>query len=127
MKKAMLLFQPVMVCLLVACALQNENDWTDNIAGTYVTQYQQAYSNGWDTLIVQPVEGSDPKRFILERHTKYQRRINGKWMPAVIKITTRQVDINKTFLVHALSGRRYHYDPFKGKLSTGNTIYQKLK
>jgi hypothetical protein len=127
-RKFWLLFQPAMVCLLFACAI-GDADWQKEVPGTYTTYYQQAYSTGWDTLMIQPISQQVQDQYYLIRKTTYQRtgeRSAGQqWLRAQRFICNWNKD--KHTLTATVTGRVYHYDSQLRTIRQGNTIYQKLK
>lgn len=127
-RKLLLWFQPAMVCLLFACTIE-DTDWQKNISGTYVTHYQQVYSIGWDTLILQPLGQQQQDQYYLIRNTTYQRsgqrNTEQRWHRAQRFICNWNKD--KQTLTAAVTGRVYYYDPQLKTIRQGSTIYNKLK
>jgi hypothetical protein len=128
MTKRISLFRLLVISLLSACAFHHQEDWMNDIEGTYVIQYQQPYSIGWDTLIIQRSGKVNSIHFTLQRHTRYERLINGQKKVPVSKLTTSQVEADKsaTALIQTSSGRRYYFNPVKKEITTGNVTYYKL-
>ena len=129
MKKLLYLFQPASIFLIAACTLKEDTNWQQQLMGTYTTTYKQAYSAGWDTLIIQPVLHGEQVQYRITKHTRYQRKLNGKEEAPHFKQSTWLAAPHDQ--EHTLSiiptGRVYHFDEEKNTLLTGNTLYQKLK
>jgi hypothetical protein len=127
-RKLRLLYQPAVVCLLFACAT-GDADWQKGVPGTYATHYRQAYSTGWDTLIIQPLSQQVQDQYYLIRKTAYQRtgerNAGRQWLRAQRLICNWNKD--KRTLTAIVTGRVYHYDPQLQTIRQGNTIYQKTK
>jgi len=69
----------VLFCLLLLAGCSQAG----SITGTYVKHVESEYSVGEDTVFI--AAGSN-SQFVLERHTGYQRIVNGKLVNKQIKI-----------------------------------------
>ena len=77
-KKLSLLLQPLLLCGIAACVMQESDDWQQQVTGRYVTYYQQPYSAGWDTILVEKINGTKQVQYRITKSTLYQRINSGK-------------------------------------------------
>ena len=127
-RKLLLLFQPVCTCILGACMMENKNEWKDEVAGIYTTQYEQPYSTGFDTLFITKMESSS-WQFQVLRHTAYQRKGDLESAETIHREENWvAVPDNTQPLLHIVpSGRELWFDAATRQLTTGATIYHLLK
>ncbi|PZR29099.1 MAG: hypothetical protein DI535_03540 [Citrobacter freundii] len=119
----------VMAIILVSCdMLRSKSNMQDSIPGTYVAKWNSEYSDTHDTLqILAHTQGSAAQYEIIRR--TFHRYIDRhKPAPPTYKIehwTGSYTPSEQRLLIHK-NGRVLSFDPAKGQLKMGITIYQKL-
>jgi len=119
----------LVICLLLlsGCGLSASNV-KEFIPGTYVRDFQQQYSSGSDTLIINLAD-EVTGRYNIGRHLGYVSVRDGKaldakkekqmWV-ALYNADTKQLVIQRT-------GRLVSFSPEKQSLAIGNSVYNKIK
>jgi hypothetical protein len=132
MKNMMSYLLPYMMlfCLIgVGCLTFSADDKIQKaITGTYFRFSEHEFGSEWDTLTIKG-SNSDLTMFQILRKWKYERRLDGQRIEPEYKrqVTSGIYDKNSHFLKDTETGNIYSFDLASGTVSTGETIYKKIK
>jgi hypothetical protein len=120
----------LLFCLVgVGCLLSSENNEMQKaIAGTYIRFSEHEFGSEWDTLTIKG-SNSNLTMFQILRKWKYERRLDGQRIEPEYKrqVTSAIYEENLQFLKDTETGNIYSFDLAKNTVSTGETIYKKIK
>ena len=125
-----------MLCTLIVIALLaagcgqllNRDKVKDFVPGTYVSSWKTAYSQSRDTIQIDLNASEGSEIFLIVRRTMTEYTGNDKKRPPSYKIakwTGVYVTGSKTITIQN-NGRILMFDPPKGTMAMGVTVYKKL-
>jgi hypothetical protein len=127
---AYLLTCMMLFCLIGAgCLTFSADDKIQKaIPGTYFRFSEHEFGSEWDTLTIKG-SNSGLTMFQIVRKWKYERVLDGQRIEPEYKrqVTSGIYDENSHFLKDTDTGNIYSFDLAKNTVSTGETIYKKIK
>lgn len=121
-------FLPVILLLLFFAGCTSDNIKTF-IPGTYVTDINQEFAKGSDTLVITPL-GRDGITFQVFKKASFRRILDGKLQDSVeVKEETRTgiYDNDKKIMTDMKTGTVISFKPDEKALFRGTTRYTKVK
>lgn len=115
----------LIVTLLFSC--KNSSNNTNDLGGTYVTQFNNEYTITNDTLIITPAESSS-KSFNVERRTGFNKIRDGVTLDKQFKVAKWMsfFDSDKQVLKETDLGKQIHVVSGTDKIRLGSSEYTKI-
>jgi hypothetical protein len=124
MKTLKILIIMIFALSIIACNSRKNPD----IVGTYITSYQNEYTEGNDTLVITSYN-ADGGVYEVSKRMGYQRIREGKKLPREFKTVKWMATYEKESqgLSESEFGRKIFLAPDRTALKFGNTAYRRIK
>jgi len=107
----------ILIFLLLFCGCSQ----TDSVTGVYVKHVQSEYTVGDDSLFI----SEQGRQLVMDRHTSYQRTVNGKASPQKSKRQVALFEKSNAGWLDVKTGVALSFND--GNVLLGSAEYQKVK